>query len=104
MDQDFVDKVEEEGTPRACEKSHLVRQDFNDKPNILTRAPTAQIPSQRLFLSLAARKPKFLILLGDVKQAYTQSKNTLERPIFIRPPVALNYPKNILFKVVQPLY
>lgn len=40
----------------------------------------------------------------DITQAYTQSVTSLERDVYIRPPVELNLPKEKVLKVVKPLY
>lgn len=101
----FVDRLKNEGTANAFEKSRLVVQAFNDngKKNILTQSPTIQRVSQRLLLCLALYK-NFEIFTRDISQAYTQSKNKIMRDIFIHPPIELNLPSNIFLKILLPLY
>lgn len=100
----FVACVKNEGTPGAFEKTHLVIQGFQDKLDILTNSPTVRQASLRILLTISVSDEELSIILRDVKQAYVQSDDNLQRLIFIRPPAILGYPSDVLFKVVRPLY
>ena len=69
----FVDRVKNEGTANAMEKSRLVIQAYKDdeKKTVLTYSPTIQRMSQRLIISLSLYKG-FNIFNRDISQAYTQ--------------------------------
>ncbi|KAI0991789.1 hypothetical protein K3495_g16398, partial [Podosphaera aphanis] len=101
----FVDTVKLAGTPQAFEKSRLVVQGYNDadKSKVLTQSPTIQRSSQRLLLSIAVTRD-LSIFTRDITQAYIQSTTSLARNIFVTPPKELNQPRNILLKVLKPLY
>lgn len=101
----LVDNVKFQGTPKAFEKSRLVIQAYNnaEKRTILTQSPTVQRASQRLLISVAISKD-MKIYSRDISQAYTQSKSSLARNIFAKPPQELNIPKNMVLKLKLPLY
>lgn len=101
----FVDIVKHPGTPQAYEKSRLVVQGYNDDADgLLTHSPTVQRSSQRLLLALAPSFPDWTIASRDVKQAYTQSKQPLSRPIFVKPPKEFGLTSETILKVQCPLY
>ena len=99
----FVDEIKYRmGAP--YEKSRLVVQAYRDgeKKNILTQSPTIQRVSQRLILCLAASLPRSLCV-RDISQAYVQSKTSLNRPFYVKPPAGTDLGDNLL-KVMRPLY
>lgn len=101
----FVDEVKHVGTPSAYAKSRLVVQAFNDKEHgLLTNAPTVQRSSQRLLLSLFASSSDCSLFMRDISQAYTQSKSSINRPIYVKPPAILNIPPKTLLRIDRPLY
>lgn len=106
----IVDEVKGKDTAAPYEKSRWVVQGFNDpnKHTILTSSPTIQRASQRVLLALAPtlRTMGVNLYLRDITQAYTQSTTPLTRTIYARPPPELvpEFPPNIVFRVVRPLY
>ena len=108
----FVDQVKNEGTDKAFEKSRIVVQAYNDegKDLVLTQSPTIQRVSQRLIICLAAmlRDNDTELYLRDITQAYVQSKSTLNRDFYIRPPpelgTELGIARGAILKVIKPLY
>ena len=104
----FVDEVKFAGTDKVYEKSRLVVQGYDDrgKKEILTQSPTIQRASQRILFGLAPSlcSNSMNIYLRDISQAYTQSSTHLNRDVFIKPPSELSLPKNIMLKIIRPLY
>jgi hypothetical protein len=104
----FVDEIKNKGTDKAFEKSRLVVQAYKDqeKDMVLTQSPTIQRVSQRLLLALAPTLANLgvSIYLRDITQAYTQSKTTLNRQFYVRPPAELELPEGSILRVVKPLY
>ena len=105
----FVDKIKFAGTDKAYKKSRLVVQGYGDtaKQQILTQAPTIQRASQRILLGLAPSlrlHGGMTLYLRDISQAYVQSTSQLARNVFIKPPVDLQLPRNLVFRVARPLY
>ena len=101
----FVDEIKNAGTATAFEKSRLIVQAYNDegKLSILTQAPTIQRMSQRLILALCA-STQHELYLRDITQAYTQSATLLNREIYVRAPQELGIEKNLVLKIIRPLY
>ena len=107
----MVQEVKGIGTDSPYEKSRLVVQGYADagKEQILTQSPTLQRASQRLILAIApALKKEFKLEVWtrDVKQAYTQSKTDLQRPILARIPEQIRHlhPENTILRIIKPLY
>lgn len=48
--------------------------------------------------------PELQLITHDVSQAYVQSDTHTQRPIFVRPPVALNFHTDTLLRIDRPLY
>lgn len=99
----FVDDIKyKDGLP--YEKSRLVVQAYKDggKQSILTQSPTIQRASQRLIISLAAMLTRSLCV-RDISQAYVQSKSSLVRPFYVKPPTGTDLGDNIL-RINRPLY
>lgn len=59
--------------------------------------------SLRLIVTYAAMT-ELCLWTRDVDQAYIQSKESLSRPIYLRPPNKLQSPEDVLWKQVKPLY
>ena len=100
-----MDQLKFPGTPHAFEKSRLVIQAYNDhgKRTILTQSPSIQRASQRLLISMAISMD-LDIYKRDISQAYTQSKSSLMRDVYIQPPAELELPNDVRLKVILPLY
>lgn len=101
----FIDTIKLQGTAQAFKKSRLVVQAYNDqeKYSVLTQSPTIQRASQRLLFCVALMR-NHSIYCRDISQAYTQSKTILPREFFVKPPAELNLSKNVILKVLRPLY
>ncbi len=101
----FVDEIKHPGTPQAYEKSRLIVQAYNDheKTLMLTQAPTIQRMSQRIILAIAA-STNYHLYLRNITQTYTQSKSSLNRMFFIRPPPDLNLSDDAILRIIKPLY
>ena len=111
----FVDEIKDV-MENPYEKSRLVVKAFNDieKKNILTQSPTIQRVSQRIIICIGASlicnlsnthpKKTFDLFLRDVTQAYTQSKTSLNRNVFARPPKEMIVKKGHILKINGPLY
>ena len=107
----MVQEVKGIGSDSPYEKSRLVIQGYADagKDQILTQSPTLQRASQRLILSIAPalqKEFKLDIWIRDVKQAYTQSKTDLVRPILARLPEQIRHrhPEGTILRIIKPLY
>lgn len=96
--------MKHEGTLQAHGKSRYVLQGFNDKPNVLTYAPTVQRAPQRLLMSITGCDRDAELFVRDVTQEYVQADDNLKRNIYITSPKFFNFSPLILFKVVRPLY
>lgn len=103
----FVLALKEPGTEQEKHKARLVVQAIpqvdRDRPFLFTYAPTVTKASFRILLSLAASKG-FDVYLRDISQAYCCSEFELIREAYIIPPKSLNLPKNVLWKLMKPLY
>ena len=106
----LVHEIKEKATDKSYKKSRLVVQGYNntEKTALLTQTPTIQHYSQRLLLSilLALRKKEMKIMLRDITQAYTQSKEELNRTVICHLPAKLKkrYTEGTVLRVVKPLY
>jgi Cu2+-containing amine oxidase len=103
----FVDEIKHSDISDVYEKFRLVIQTYNDhdKTLMLTQSSTIQRMSQRIILALTACiMSDCHLYLRDITQAYVQSKTSLNRQFFIRPPSELNLSKNSILRVVKPLY
>jgi Reverse transcriptase (RNA-dependent DNA polymerase) len=102
----FVDEIKQANTPQAFAKSRLVVQAYRDegKQQVLTQSPTIQRVSQRLMLCLSVSLPDHQLHLRDITQAYVQSETNLIREFYIEPPVEMGLSKDVILKVVKPLY
>lgn len=101
----FCDLMKNEGLPTAFEKCRYVVMTFNDNNHaFLTHAPTVQLYSVPLLVTLAACDETLIVYTRDVFQAYTQSKTKLSRPIYVEPPSILNCPPGLVIHLGRPLY
>ena len=96
----FVDKVKSSGEKR----SRLCVAACNDHEHgLFTAAPTIKRFSLRVLFANAVIF-KFRMLTRDITKAFAMSKTLLRRPIYLRPPKEMGLPKNIILKVIKPLY
>lgn len=102
----FMERVKDEGTPDAYEKSLLVIMFFNDslKLNILTQSPNAQRASKRSQSSLTVSDKDQKVILRDVVHAFLQAETKLCRKIFIKPLKILGYQPDVVFLVINSAY
>lgn len=86
--------------------SQLVPQTFGDRDEaaIATKAPTMQRFGQRLVLFIAASLENMTCHTRDFTQPYTQSTTSLQRKVFIRPPLEMCLSASKLLKVVKRNY
>jgi hypothetical protein len=100
----FFDEIKHSDISQAYEKSRLVIQAYNDheKTLVLTQAFTIQRMSQRIIL--ASTSENHHLYLRDITQAYIQSKSSLNRMFFIRPPLDLNLSDDAILRVIKSLY
>lgn len=103
----FVLALKEPGTSKEKHKARLVVQAIpqadRDRPFLFTYAPTVTKASFRILLSLAASMG-FDVYLRDISQAYCCSEFELIREAYIIPPKSLGLPRNVLWKLMKPLY
>jgi hypothetical protein len=76
---------------------------------ILTQSPMVQSVSQQLILALAVthrdkNNETPTLYLRDISQAYVQSRTSLARDFYAKPPPELGLPPNTILKLVRPLY
>lgn len=80
-----------------------------DKPLVVNEAPTVWKSSIRLFLTFS-RAYQFSLWTRDVKQAYVQSKDKLQRELYMIPPKStdiksiLVLEEEVALKALKPLY
>lgn len=72
--------------------------------DIATKASTMQRFSHRLLLALSASNKGTKLFTRDVIQANVQSKSSLERESYIRPPYGLGLGSYMVLQVIKPLY
>lgn len=101
----FVDELKKVVQGLKC-KIRLVAQKYTEKGSkiIPTKATTAHRFIELLSMSVAASLTKMKGYTRDLTQAYIQSKNRLERDVYIRPPPELGLAARIELKVLKPLY
>lgn len=102
----FVDELRVDEKGNVCEKSRLVAKNFFDPgaSTIATKSPTVTRIGQRVVLTSAAQYPKHKFYLRDVKQAFTQAKSNVERPIYLNAPKEFGLKEDELLLVEKPLY
>lgn len=76
----------------------------DDATSIATKAPSVQIYSQRVTLSLAAYIPNIVSYTRNITQSYIQSHSELERDVHIQAPPELDLPPGCVLEVVKTLY
>lgn len=101
----FIDKLKrsDQGTKR---KSRVVVQNYADDGagQITMKAPTVQLFSRLLLLSLAASRSDMQTFSQDITQEYVQNSSKFERDVYISPPPELRLPSDIVLKIVRLLY
>jgi Reverse transcriptase (RNA-dependent DNA polymerase) len=87
-------------------KSRLVAQNYRDTSarDIPTKAPTISRMGERLALCLAAMHVGSDAYVRDITQAYLQASSELERAVFLKPPVEMELPENMVLRAIKPLY
>jgi hypothetical protein len=103
----FVDTIKNVATTNELLKSRLVAQATRhqdaDKSLLFTYSPTTFKETVKSMVATAAAL-RLPLLTRDVSQAYVSSESLLSREIYIIPPRALNLDKDILWRVLKPLY
>ena len=94
-------------TSEERKKARLVVQAIEkldkDKKLLFTYSPTVKRSSVRIMLCIPTRIG-LKIYLRDISQAYVSSKSKLLREIYVIPPKELGLERDILWKVIRPLY
>lgn len=87
-------------------KSRLLAQDHGDwvAVTIAIKALIVQQLSERLVSSIAASLENMICRTRDITQAYTKCTTSLEREVFIRPPIEMGLQASKVLKLVIPLY
>ena len=98
------EKMRELSENNFAPKARLVVRGFeeNKLPKVDTQSPVVQRELIKVFLSISVMRnwePKSL----DVKTAFLQG-NSLERPLFIRPPKEAARPRGVLGRLLKPVY
>lgn len=101
----FVLTLENVGIQNEQHKESLVAQGHTDKekPIIVHDSTTLKYWSLRIILSFAGIT-QYTLWSQDINQAYIQSDEPLRRPIFMKRQKQLNVPKDVIWKLVKPLY
>ena len=94
-------------TSEERKKARLVVQAIGkldkDKKLLFTYSPTVKRSSIRIMLCIPT-KIGLKIYLRDISQAYVSSKSKLLREVYVIPPKELGLGRDILWKVIRPLY
>lgn len=101
----FVLAIKDEGTEREVWKARFVVQGHRDnlKKSLVHDITVARQHSIKLLIGLASIF-NFRLFSTDVTQAYLQSKESLQRNIFVKPPKEFGLQTNELLKLLKPLY
>lgn len=91
---------------KTVQKSRIVAQNFRDSGavSISTRSPTVSRFAQRVAIASAALFPQHKSFVRDISQAYVQSSTTLERDVYLTPPMEMCLPDDMVLKAVKPIY
>jgi len=102
----WVDTTKKRDDGSIVEKSRLVAQNYKDYQSreTPTKAPTISRFGQRLCLCIGAMYPDMTPFTRDITQAYTQSKDTLLRKVYLQPPKEMRLPYDQVLLAVKPLY
>lgn len=102
----WVDTIKKNDDGTVKEKSRLVAQNYRDMSSrgVPTKAPTISRFGQRIALCIAAMYPQHTPYVRDITQAYIQSKDSLLRKVFLRPPSEMNLSDDAILLAVKPLY
>lgn len=84
----------------------VIAQTYKDKARgLLTYSQTVQLSSQRIILHVAVDDLENLIIfLRDIVQAYMQTKEDMQRVVYLRPPAFLGFNPLILLHVEREFY
>ena len=87
-------------------KSRLVAQAYADEgaATLCTKSPTVSRAGQRIVLATAAQEKDTILYTRDITQAYLQSHSSLERCIYLKPPLELNLSDEFVLRAIKPLY
>ena len=83
-------------------RARLVARGFEEEADIPKDSPTVSKDSMRVFLAIAAHKG-WSVKTTDIKSAFLQGK-TLDRDVFITPPIEANVESGYLWKLKKCLY
>ena len=102
-------KEPESDNPRRKARFVILGHHDPDKGRIVNEAPTVTRASIRLILALS-RMFNYDIWTRDVTQAFVQSRDNLNREVYVTPPkgqdvlLTLDVPPDLVLKAVRPLY